>query len=69
ERTKLEFRAEWFNWTNTPKFANPSAGINNRITNAAGQFTGGVFEVTGTNAGGREPNGDRILRLGLRLTF
>ncbi|MBK7927315.1 MAG: TonB-dependent receptor [Bryobacterales bacterium] len=69
EKKSLQFRAEYFNWTNTPKFNNPSAGINNRVVNAAGQFTGGVFEVTGTNSGGREPNGDRILRLGLRLTF
>ncbi len=69
EKINLQFRAELFNWTNTPKFANPSSAINNRITNPAGQFTGGVFEVTGTNAGGREPNGDRMLRLGLKLTF
>jgi hypothetical protein len=69
EKKRLEFRAEYFNWTNTPKFANPSSGINNRVTNAAGQFTGGVFEITGTNSGGREPNGDRILRLGLRFSF
>lgn len=69
ERWNLQFRAEAFNWTNTPNFNNPSAGINNRIVNSAGQFTGGVFEVTGTNSGGREPNGDRIFRLGLRLSF
>jgi hypothetical protein len=69
EKMNLQFRAELFNWTNTPKFANPSSAINGRITNAAGQFTGGVFEITGTNAGGREPNGDRMLRLGLKLTF
>ncbi len=69
ERWNLQFRAEAFNWTNTPKFNNPSSSINNRIVNAAGQFTGGVFEVTGTNSGGREPNGDRIFRLGLRLSF
>jgi len=69
EKINLQFRAELFNWTNTPKFSNPSSGINGRVTNAAGQFTGGVFEVTSTNAGGREPNGDRMLRLGLKLTF
>jgi hypothetical protein len=69
ERWNAEFRAEAFNFTNTPKFANPSAGINGRLVNADGSFRGGVFEVTGTNSGGREPNGDRILRLGLRLTF
>jgi hypothetical protein len=69
EKKTLQFRAEYFNWTNTPKFSNPSSAINSRLVDAQGQFTGGVFEVTGTNAGGREPNGDRILRLGLRLTF
>jgi hypothetical protein len=69
ERWNLQFRAEYFNWTNTPKFANPSAGINNLQTNADGSFRTGVFEVTGTQSGGREPNGDRIMRLGLRLSF
>jgi hypothetical protein len=69
ERFNVQFRAELFNWTNTPKFANPSAGINNLLTNPDGSFRGGVFEVTGTNSGGREPNGDRILRLGLKVSF
>jgi hypothetical protein len=59
ERSRMEFRAEMFNWTNTPKFANPVGSIN------AADF---MF-VMSTVAGGREPNGDRILRLGLRLTF
>ncbi|MBK7927316.1 MAG: hypothetical protein IPJ98_07430 [Bryobacterales bacterium] len=69
EKRTLQFRAEYFNWTNTPKFSQPSGGINNRLTNPDGSYRGGVFEVTGTDSGGREPNGDRILRLGLRLTF
>lgn len=69
EKMDLQFRAEYFNWTNTPKFNNPSSGINNRLLFPDGSFRGGVFEITGTNSGGREPNGDRILRLGLRLTF
>jgi hypothetical protein len=69
ERWNLQFRAEYFNWTNTPKFANPSSGINNLQTNPDGSFRTGVFEITGTQSGGREPNGDRILRLGLRLSF
>jgi hypothetical protein len=29
ERSRLEFRAEAFNFTNTPKFGNPSANVNN----------------------------------------
>jgi hypothetical protein len=69
EQYRFQFRAEMFNWTNTPKFANPSAGINNRLVNPDGSFRGGVFEITGTNAAGREPNGDRTLRLGLKMTF
>ncbi|MDZ7640032.1 MAG: TonB-dependent receptor [Bryobacterales bacterium] len=69
EKWNLQFRAEAFNWTNTPKFANPSSAINSRLVNSDGSFRGGVFEVTGTNSGGRDPNGDRIFRLGLRLSF
>ncbi|MBM3786793.1 MAG: carboxypeptidase regulatory-like domain-containing protein [Acidobacteria bacterium] len=69
ERFAVQLRAEWFNWTNTPKFSNPSAAINNLLTNPDGIFRGGVFEITGTNSAGREPNGDRVLRLGLRVTF
>jgi hypothetical protein len=69
ERYNMQFRAEYFNWTNTPVFNNPSSAINNRVVNSAGEFTGGVFEITGTNSMGREPNGDRILRLGLRFNF
>ena len=69
ERWNVQFRAEYFNWTNTPKFGNPSSGINNLLTNSDGSFRGGVFEVTGTNSAGREPNGDRILRLGLKVSF
>jgi hypothetical protein len=68
EKFNAQFRAEYFNWTNTPKFANPSSAVNNRVTNADGS-TRGFFEVLGTQSGGREPNGDRILRLGLKLQF
>lgn len=69
EKVKFQFRAEYFNWTNTPKFNNPSAGINNRLVNPDGTYRGGVFEVTSTNSGGREPNGDRIARIGMKMTF
>lgn len=68
EKWNLEFRAEAFNWTNTPKFANPSGGINNLQLNNDGSFRSGVFEVTGTNTYGRDV-AERIIRLGLRLSF
>lgn len=68
ERVNLQFRAEAFNWTNTPKFNNPSSAINSLQLNPDGTFRGGVFEITGTNSLGRDV-GDRIFRLGLRLAF
>jgi len=68
ERVHLEFRAEAFNWTNTAKFNNPSGGINSLQLNPDGTFRTGVFEITGTNAYGRDV-AERIFRLGLRLAF
>jgi hypothetical protein len=68
ERVNMEFRAEAFNWTNTPKFSNPSSGINSLQLNSDGSFRTGVFEVTGTNSYGRDV-AERIIRLGLRLSF
>ena len=64
ERVHLEFRAEAFNWTNTAKFNNPSGGINSLQLNPDGTFRTGVFEITGTNAYGRDV-AERIFRLGL----
>ncbi len=68
ERVNLEFRAEAFNWTNTPKFNNPSGGINSLQLNPDGTFRTGVFEITGTNSYGRDV-AERIMRFGLRLAF
>jgi hypothetical protein len=68
EKLNLEFRAEAFNWTNTPKFANPSGAINSLQLNPDGSFRTGVFEVTGTNAYGRDV-AERMFRLGMRLSF
>ena len=68
EKVNLEFRAEAFNWTNTPKFNNPSSNIDSLQLAPDGGFRTGVFEVTGTNAYGRDV-AERILRFGLRLSF
>ena len=68
EKWSLEFRAEAFNWTNTPKFNNPSSNIDSLQLNPDGTFRTGVFEVTGTNSYGRDV-AERILRFGLRLSF
>ena len=68
ERLNLEFRAEAFNWTNTPKFGQPSGNIDNLQVTPDGAFRTGFFEITGTNSYGRDV-AERILRFGLRLSF
>ncbi len=59
ERINLQFRAEAFNVSNTPHFANPTGAIN------SSNF--GV--VTGMQNTGREGNDQRFFRLGLRIGF
>ena len=55
EGWKLEFRAELYNLTNTPQFANPVGNVN------AGNFG----QITGTFNGA----GEREVQLALRLRF
>jgi hypothetical protein len=55
EGLKLEFRAELYNLTNTPQFANPVGNVN------AGNFG----QITGTFNGA----GEREVQLALRLRF
>jgi hypothetical protein len=57
ERFDLQFRAEAFNFTNTPIFNNPQ-----------GSFTSGAFgEISATNENAYAPN--RQFRFGLRIGF
>ncbi len=68
ERINIQFRAEAFNFTNTPKFDNPSANISNlKLKN--GSFQSGVFEITNTSGTGREGIDERLLRFGVRIAF
>jgi hypothetical protein len=56
ERMRMEFRAESFNFTNTPAFGNPN-----------GDITSPNFgRITGTNGDVNQP---RAIQLGLKLTF
>ena len=69
ERVNIQFRAEAFNFTNTPKFNNPSGNISNLKLNKDGSYQSGVFEITSTAGTGREGIDERTLRFGLRVAF
>lgn len=62
ERVNLELRAETFNFTNTPAFANPSTSITSQTF---GYITGTVGSGTGVNGTG----GGRVLQLGFKVNF
>jgi hypothetical protein len=60
ERFRLQFRAESFNLTNTPKFANPSANVS----------SGNFMVITSTAGDSTNLEGQaRGFRFGLRLAF
>jgi hypothetical protein len=70
ERLRMEFKAEAFNLTNTPKFSNPGANVANMRLNADGtiQTLNNFSSITSTQSGLSTPS-ERQLRFGLRLSF
>lgn len=71
ERYRLQFRAEAFNFSNTPHFANPGGNVSNLSLNPNGtvRSLGGFSEITNTISLGREGYDERQFRFGLRLSF
>jgi hypothetical protein len=59
ERFQLQFRAESFNLSNTPHFANPNSNAN----------SSSFGRITSTQSGGDAIGRSRELRFGLRLGF
>lgn len=57
EKITVQFRAEAFNFTNTPKFGNPNGDV------GSSQF----MEITTTRGTGREGIDERVFRVGIRL--
>ncbi len=64
ERFMLQFKAEAFNFTNTPRFGNPASNVSNmRLTPDGGVITANNFmAITGASD-------ERKFRFGLRLSF
>jgi hypothetical protein len=71
ERWNMQFRAEVFNLTNTPHYANPGANVSNLQLNADRTIRnlGGFSSITGIRNTGREGLDERVFRFGLRFGF
>ncbi len=59
EKVNIQFRAEAFNFSNTPHFANPNSNVG----------SSGFGIVGGVQNTGRDGNDQRFFRLGLRIGF
>jgi hypothetical protein len=70
ERWSLQFRAESFNFTNTPHFANPGANVSSMQLNSDGSIKSlnGYTQITSVTGASRLVD-ERYFRLGLKLLF
>src|SRR5262249_55086637 len=71
ERYHVQFRAEAFNFTNTPHFGTPGGKGSDMVLNSDGPINrlGGYTEIRGTRGEGREGIDERQLRFGIRLSW
>lgn len=71
ERFTIQLRAECFNTTNTPHFANPGSNVSNMVLNADGSVKslGGFAQVQSIANTGRDGIDERQFRFMLRISF
>ena len=71
ERVALQLRAEAFNFTNTPHFANPGGNVSNLVLNADGTVKNlaGFSQVTAVANTGRDGIDERQFRFTMRISF
>ena len=70
ELWKVQFRAEAFNLTNTPHFANPGANVSNLQLDSQGNIKlNGYDQITSTTGTGRDGIDERQFRFGVRVNF
>ena len=71
ERVGIQFRAESFNFTNTPHFANPGGVVSNLVLNPDGSVKNlaGFAQVTAVANTGREAINERQFRFSMRVSF
>ena len=71
ERASLQFRAESFNFTNTPHFANPGGNVSNLVLNSDGSVKNlaGFAQVTAIATNARDGIDERQFRFTLRISF
>jgi hypothetical protein len=71
ERIHTQFRAQVFNVTNTPHFANPGSAVSSAVFNPNGTIAslGSYTVISATTGNGREGIDQRIIELAMRITF
>jgi hypothetical protein len=71
ERVNAQFRAQVFNASNTPHFANPGSNVGSLLLNPNGTVNnlGGFTVISSTTGNGREGVDQRVFQLALRVSF
>ena len=71
EKYSIQFRAEGFNFTNTPHFANPGGNVSNLVKGADGSIKdlAGFAQIQSVANTGRDGIDERQFRFMMRISF